>query len=177
MYRLEPNHKNQRIRREKNMISFTELAAKIFGGRRETSKTAIAELEQEFTGVVPIELPSFNYRPSTPAEKEQPVFRMSRQAVEIIRVPGAVKGKGERLVSHFVYQPNDGDREILEMTNDQEDEELNTSSVMRFDFPPTAKKQVFTSTGTAKLYVKGANGDKWIFGMSVSCSIRETTLN
>jgi hypothetical protein len=156
------------------VLNISELAGRIFGQREGSPKIAIAALEHEFAGVTPSELPSFNYRPATQAEREQPVFRMSRQVLEILRAPGATKGKGESLKAYFVYQPNAGEKALLEMTNTQLDEEITPASAMKFAFPEAAKKQVFTSSGTARLYVRGSGDRKWVFGVTVSCSIRET---
>jgi len=157
------------------MIGFAgAVRGRLFGPRKEPASVTIAALEQEFAGVTPLQLSAYSYRPATKEEEDGPVFRMSKEAVEIMRVPDASKVRGEALSAHFVFAPATGERKVLALANTQTVEELEPGDTFRFAFPLEALKQVFGETGTGLIYVKGAGTHRWIFGVDVSCFVSAT---
>lgn len=153
------------------------MRGRLFGARKEPASVTIAALEQEYAGVTPVELASYDYRPSQD-QIDTPTFRMSKQAIEITNVPGASKSKGEALTAHFVFTPVSGPAKVMALNNVQTEEAIGPGGKFRFTFPPVAAAQVFMDTGKGLLYAKGtgeANGEhKWVYGVEVSCFVPST---
>ena len=130
----------------------------------------IAALKQEFAGVEPIELSSYNYLAN---DVEQPAFRMARDAVEILRVSSVFKARGEAIEARFVFKPV-GPPVVLDLINYQTEDVIEPGHTLRFIFPEQAKKKIFTSSGNAQIYAKGAGDHRWIFNVPVSWAVLDT---
>jgi hypothetical protein len=157
------------------MIGFMEaVRSRLFGPRKEEPSVTIAALEQEFAGTVSTKLDTYSYRPATKEVEGRPSFRMSRETVEICRVPEVSKIVGEELKAHFVFTPTRGERQIFTLTNAQAREEVEAGYTLRFKFPLDAYKKMFNETGTGLIYVSGAGEHRWVFTVVVSCSVPNT---
>jgi hypothetical protein len=99
---------------------------------------------------------------------------MSRDTVEILRVPAVSKAVGEELRAYLVFTPTSGAKQAFTLTNAQASEEIETGHTLRFKFPVEAYKKMFNETGKGLIYVSGAGAQKWIFEVNISCSVPDT---
>jgi hypothetical protein len=157
------------------MIGIIEaVRSRLFGPRKEEPSVTIAALEHEFAGISSTKLDTYSYRPATTEVEGRPSFRMSRETVEVCRVPEVSKIVGEELKAHFVFTPTKGERQVFTLTNAQAGEEVEAGYTLRFKFPLEAYKQMFNETGKGLIYVSGAGEHKWLFSVVVSTSVPDT---